>query len=338
MKSPYKYNIMTKKIAINGSGRIGRASLRANLTRNLFEIVAINDLSDIHQTAHLIKYDTMYGTLPNKVEVEGEYIVIDGHKILHTPERDPANLPWKKLGVDIVLECTGIFTTPEKASLHLQAGAKKVLLSAPGKGVERTIVRGVNDSQLKDSDVIVSNASCTTNCTAPIVMLLDKHFGIESGFLSTVHSYTNSQNIVDSSHKDIRRGRAAALNIIPTTTGATKAVVEVLPNLKGKLTGQAYRVPTATGSIIELNLVLKKETSREVINNIFEKASKNELAGILAYTQEQLVSSDYVGNPHSCIIDSEFTEVLNGNMVRVLAWYDNEWGYSNRLIEIANEM
>jgi len=280
----------------------------------------------------------MYGTLPNTVEVDGEYIVIDGHKILHTQERDPANLPWKKLGVDIVLECTGIFTTPEKASLHLQAGAKKVLLSAPGKGVERTIVRGVNDSQLKDSDVIVSNASCTTNCTAPIVMLLDKHFGIESGFLSTVHSYTNSQNIVDSSHKDIRRGRAAALNIIPTTTGATKAVVEVLPNLKGKLTGQAYRVPTATGSIIELNVVLKKETSREVINNIFEKASKNELSGILAYTQEQLVSSDYVGNPHSCIIDSEFTEVLNGNMVRILAWYDNEWGYSNRLIEIANEM
>ena len=329
---------MRKKIAINGSGRIGRACLRANLERDLFDIVAINDLSDIHQTAHLLQYDTMYGTLPHKVEVQGEYIVINGHKILHTQERDPSKLPWSKLGIDIVLECTGVFKTPEKAGLHIQAGAKKVLLSAPGKGVERTIVRGVNDAELKDGDVIVSNASCTTNCTAPIVMLIDEHFGIESGFLSTVHSYTNSQNIVDNSHKDIRRGRAAALNIIPTTTGATKAVVQVLPQLKGKLTGQAYRVPTATGSIIELNLVLKKETSREVINNVFEKASKNQLKGILDITEEKLVSSDYVGNPHSCIIDSEFTEVLNGNMVRILAWYDNEWGYSNRLIEIAAEM
>jgi len=329
---------MRKKVAINGSGRIGRASLRANLERNLFDIVAINNLSNIHQTAHLLQYDTMYGTLKHKVEVQGEYIVINGHKILHIQERDPSKLPWKKLGIDIVLECTGVFKTPEKAGLHIQAGAKKVLLSAPGKGVERTIVRGVNDSDLKDSDIIVSNASCTTNCTAPIVMLLDEHFGIESAFLSTVHSYTNSQNIVDNSHKDIRRGRAAALNIIPTTTGATKAVIEVLPQLKGKLTGQAYRVPTATGSIIELNLVLKKETSREVLNNVFDKASQNQLKGILDITEEQLVSSDYVGNPHSCIIDAEFTEVLNGNMVRILAWYDNEWGYSNRLIEIAAEM
>ncbi len=329
---------MRKKVAINGSGRIGRASLRANLERNLFDIVAINNLSNIHQTAHLLQYDTMYGTLKHKVEVQGEYIVINGHKILHIQERDPSKLTLKKLGIDIVLECTGVFKTPEKAGLHIQAGAKKVLLSAPGKGVERTIVRGVNDSDLKDSDIIVSNASCTTNCTAPIVMLLDEHFGIESAFLSTVHSYTNSQNIVDNSHKDIRRGRAAALNIIPTTTGATKAVIEVLPQLKGKLTGQAYRVPTATGSIIELNLVLKKETSREVLNNVFDKASQNQLKGILDITEEQLVSSDYVGNPHSCIIDAEFTEVLNGNMVRILAWYDNEWGYSNRLIEIAAEM
>ena len=332
------YKQMKKRIAINGSGRIGRASLRANLQRDLFEIVAINDLSDIHQTAHLIKYDTMYGTLTNKVEVDGEYIVIDGHKILHTQERDPSLLPWKKLNVDIVLECTGIFKTPEKAGLHLQAGAKKVLLSAPGKGVERTIVCGVNDSELKDSDIIVSNASCTTNCTAPIVKLLDETFGIESGFLSTVHSYTNSQNIVDSSHKDIRRGRAAALNIIPTTTGATKAVVQVLPNLKGKLTGQAYRVPTATGSIIELNIMLSKKTTVQEVHDLFTKASQNELKGVLDITNEQLVSSDYVGNPHSSVIDMEFTEVLNGNMLRLLAWYDNEWGYSNRLIEIATRM
>ena len=333
-----KYNCMKKRIAINGSGRIGRASLRANLNRNLFDIIAINDLSDIHQTAHLLKYDTMYGTLPNTVEVDGEYIVIDGHRILHTQERDPAKLPWKELHIDIVLECTGIFKTPELAGLHIQAGAKKVLLSAPGKGVERTIVCGVNDSELLDSDIIVSNASCTTNCTAPIVMLLDKEYGIEAGFLSTVHSYTNSQNIVDASHKDIRRGRAAALNIIPTTTGATNAVVDVLPNLKGKLTGQAYRVPTATGSIIELNVLLKKETSVDKIHELFKNASQNELKGILDITEEQLVSTDYVGNPHSSIIDMEFTEVLNGKMLRILAWYDNEWGYSNRLIEIASKM
>ncbi len=333
-----KYKQMKKRIAINGSGRIGRASLRANLKRDLFEIVAINDLSDVHQTAHLIKYDTMYGTLPNKVEVDGEYIVIDGHRILHTQERDPSKLPWGKLNVDIVLECTGIFKTPEKAGLHLQAGAKKVLLSAPGKGVERTIVCGVNDSELQDSDIIVSNASCTTNCTAPIVKILDEEFGIVSGFLSTIHSYTNSQNIVDASHKDIRRGRAAALNIIPTTTGATKAVVEVLPNLKGKLTGQAYRVPTATGSIIELNVLLNKDTTTQEVHQIFEKASQNQLKGILDITKEQLVSTDYVGNPHSSIIDMEFTEVVNGNMLRILAWYDNEWGYSNRLIEIASRM
>lgn len=333
-----KYKQMKKRIAINGSGRIGRASLRANLKRDLFEIVAINDLSDINQTAHLIKYDTMYGTLPNKVEVDGEYIVIDGHKILHTQERDPSNLPWAKLNIDIVLECTGIFTTPEKAGLHLQAGAKKVLLSAPGKGVERTIVCGVNDSELQDSDIIVSNASCTTNCTAPIVKILDEEFGIVSGFLSTIHSYTNSQNIVDASHKDIRRGRAAALNIIPTSTGATKAVVQVLPNLKDKLTGQAYRVPTATGSIIELNVLLNKDTTTQEVHQIFTKASQNQLKGILDITKEQLVSTDYVGNPHSSIIDMEFTEVVNGNMLRILAWYDNEWGYSNRLIEIASRM
>ncbi|MBT6143209.1 type I glyceraldehyde-3-phosphate dehydrogenase [bacterium] len=328
---------MRKKVAINGFGRIGRASFRANLKQDLFDVVAINDLSDIYTTVQLLKYDSSYGTLESTIEIDGDYIVVDGKKILHLTQRDPSQLPWKELEIDVVLECTGIFKTKETAGMHLQAGAKKVVLSAAGKDIERTIVLGVNQDEYQaETDNIISNASCTTNCAAPIVMLLDQEFGIESGYLSTVHSYTASQNILDNTHKDFRRARTAATNIIPTSTSATKAIGMVLPQLEGKLTGQAYRVPCANGSIIELNVLLSKSTTVEEVHELFKAASQNQLKGILDLSSEQLVSSDYVGNPYSSVIDMEFTHVLNGKMLRILSWYDNEYGYSNRLIELAN--
>jgi len=327
---------MRKKVAINGFGRIGRASFRANLKQDLFDVVAINDLSDIYTTVQLLKYDSSYGTLDSTIEIDGDYIVVDGKRILHLTQRDPSQLPWKQLEIDVVLECTGIFKTKETAGMHLQAGAKKVVLSAAGKDIERTIVLGVNQDEYQaETDSIISNSSCTTNCAAPIVMLLDQEFGIESGYLSTVHSYTASQNILDNTHKDFRRARSAATNIIPTSTGATKAISMVLPQLEGKLTGQAYRVPCATGSIIELNVLLSKSTTVEEVHELFKEASQNQLKGILDLSSEQLVSSDYVGNPYSSVIDMEFTHVLNGKMLRILSWYDNEYGYSNRLIELA---
>ena len=332
---------MAIKIAINGFGRIGRNVLRAILEakRDDIVVVAINDLADAAANARLLKRDSVHGAYPGSVEVDGDHIVVDGHRIRVTAERDPAKLPHGEMGVDIAMECTGFFTDAAKAGLHLAAGAKRVLISAPGKGVDLTVVYGVNHDQLTAAHKIVSNASCTTNCLAPVAMVLDREFGITKGLMTTIHSYTNDQKILDQIHEDPRRSRAAALSMIPTTTGAARAVGEVLPQLKGKLDGSAVRVPTPNVSLIDLTFVSGRDTTKDEVNAVLKKAAtEGALAGILDWTDEPLVSIDLNHNQASSTVDSLETAVIGGNLVRVVSWYDNEWGFSNRMADTAVAM
>jgi glyceraldehyde 3-phosphate dehydrogenase len=329
---------MTTKFAINGFGRIGRMVLRAALSRHEkdIEIVAINDLDKPATLAHLFKYDSVHRNWPGAVKVSEKGISIDGKEYRVTAEKDPAKLPWKELGVDVVLECTGRFTDREKAAAHLTAGAKKVLLSAPGKSPDITVAFGINHEQYDSAKHhVISNASCTTNCLAPTAKVLNDTFGIEKGLMTTIHSYTNDQRILDLVHDDLRRARAAALSMIPASTGAAKAIGEVLPALKGKLNGLAVRVPTPNVSLVDLTVVLKKATTVEEINGAYKKAAEGALKGVLQYNDEPTVSIDYNDNPHSAIFDSLSTFVMEGNLVKVMAWYDNEWGYSNRMVDVA---
>ena len=329
---------MTVKVAINGFGRIGRLVARAILAKpdSGLELVAINDLVDTKSNALLFKRDSVHGPYPGTVEVDGNDLIIDGKRVKVSAERDPASLPHKANGVDIALECTGFFTDRESAEKHLAAGAKRVLISAPAKGVDLTVVYGVNHDKLAADHLIVSNASCTTNCLAPLAKVLNDQLGIERGLMTTIHAYTNDQKILDQIHGDMRRARAAAMSMIPTTTGAARAVGEVLPELKGKLDGSAIRVPTPNVSMVDLTFTPKRDTSREEVNAILKAASESgPLKGILAYSDEPLVSIDYNHNPASSTIDSLETAVLEGKLVRVLSWYDNEWGFSNRMVDTA---
>ncbi|MDA9313013.1 type I glyceraldehyde-3-phosphate dehydrogenase, partial [Vicingaceae bacterium] len=318
-------------------GRIGRLSFRELLKKDEAEIVAINDLTDIETLAHLLRYDSVHGKLDYSVQVESDFLVVNGMRVKVVSNPTPETLPWADLKVDVVIECTGRFLTQESASQHIKAGASKVVLSAPAKDAVKTIVIGVNDQTLTKEDVIVSNASCTTNCLAPIVKVLDENFGIEKGYISTVHAYTADQNLQDAPHKDLRRARAAALSIIPTTTGAASAVAKVLPSMLGKLDGIALRVPIPDGSLTDLTAILNKDVTKEQINEAFEKASKNQLKGVLEYTSDSLVSVDIVGNTHSCIVDSQLT-AANGSLVKIVGWYDNEYGYASRLAELTLKM
>jgi glyceraldehyde 3-phosphate dehydrogenase len=327
------------RIAINGFGRIGRMVLRAALQRQDkdIEIVAINDLDKPATLAHLFKYDSVHRAWPGPVSHNEKGFVIDGKEYRVTAEKEPAKLPWKELGVDVVLECTGRFTERAKAELHLQAGARKVLLSAPGKSPDLTVAFGINHHSYDPAKHhIISNASCTTNCLAPTAKVLDDAFGIERGLMTTIHSYTNDQRILDLVHEDLRRARAAALSMIPSSTGAAKAIGEVLPNLKGKLNGSAVRVPTPNVSLVDLTVVLKKATSVEEVNAAFKKAAEGPLKGVLEYSEAQTVSVDYNDNPHSAIFDATTTSVMEGTLVKVFAWYDNEWGYSSRMVDVAH--
>jgi glyceraldehyde 3-phosphate dehydrogenase (phosphorylating) len=322
--------------SINGFGRIGRNVLRAMSQEQVERVVAINDLTDTHTLAHLLKWDSVHGKFDGEISYDDENIIVRGHEIRIFKERDPANLPWKKLNVDVVLESTGFFTSRDKAELHLNAGANRVLISAPAKDPDVTICIGVNDNAFDpDKDKIVSNASCTTNCLAPMAKVLNDNFGIAHGFMSTIHSYTNDQRILDFPHKDLRRARAAAINIIPSTTGAAKAIGEVIPDLKGKLNGGAFRVPTPDGSVTDFTAVLEKDATVDAVNAAFkEAASAKSYKGVVEYSDEALVSTDIVGNPHSCIFDSQITLMLGNRFVKVVGWYDNEWGYSNRCVEL----
>jgi len=325
------------KIAINGFGRIGRLTFRNLIENPNVEVVAINDLTDNATLAHLLKYDSVHGKFNGTVTADGEFITVNGNKIHGIAEREPAKLPWGAMGIDVVVECTGRFTDSSAAKLHLDAGAKKVVISAPATGEVETIVLGVNDAQITSDKKIYSNASCTTNCLAPMVKVLDEAFGVESGFMQTIHAYTADQNLQDAPHKDLRRARAAAYSIVPTSTGAAKAVGLVLPHLKGKLNGSSLRVPIPDGSITDFTAVLKKPATAEEINAAFKKAADNELKGILEYQADPIVSIDIVGNKHSCIFDSGLTIVL-GNTVKVLGWYDNEAGYSARLADLVTRI
>jgi glyceraldehyde 3-phosphate dehydrogenase len=327
---------MTVKIGVNGFGRIGRNFLRAARKRGAdVEIVAVNDLTDAKTLAHLLKYDSVHGRFEGEVRVTDTGLSIDGHDLRVTAERDPANLPWKELGAEVVVESTGLFTDREKAGVHLEAGAQKVVISAPAKGEDITIVMGVND-ELYDSAIhhVISNASCTTNCVAPMAKVLDDAFGIEQGFMTTVHAYTNDQNLLDLQHKDLRRGRAAAINIVPASTGAAKATSLVLPQLKGKMDGLAMRVPVPDGSVTDLVATLTRPATVDEVNGAFRVASETgSLAGRLVYTEDPIVSSDIVGSDASCTFDSLSTMAM-GNVVKIIGWYDNEWGYSNRLLDL----
>ena len=330
---------MSIRVGINGFGRIGRLVFRSMASREDFEVVGINDLTDAKTLAHLLKYDSVHGRYPGKVEAKGDSIVVDGKEIKISAEKDPANLPWGKLGADYIIEATGVFRTKAACEKHIQAGAKKVVLTVPAKDeIDNTIVLGVNDNELKASDNVVSNASCTTNCLAPVAKVLNDTFGIEKGIMTTIHAFTNDQKILDLPHSDLRRGRAAAVSMIPTTTGAAKAVGKVIPELNGKLDGYAMRVPTPDGSIVDLTVELKKSTTIEEINAAMKKAAEGSMKGILEYTEDPIVSIDVVGNPHSSIFDSLSTMVLEGNMVKVLSWYDNEWGYSSRVVDLVAKM
>jgi glyceraldehyde 3-phosphate dehydrogenase len=327
---------MTVKIGINGFGRIGRNVFRAALKNPNIEVVAVNDLTDANTLAHLLKYDSVHGTLDAEVSVNGNNIVVNGKEIVVKAERDPAQLAWNELGVDIVVESTGRFTKREDAAKHLEAGAKKVIISAPAKNEDITIVMGVNQDKYDPANHhIISNASCTTNCLAPFAKVLHEKFGIVRGMMTTVHSYTNDQQILDLPHKDLRRARAAAESIIPTTTGAAKAVALVLPELKGKLNGMAMRVPTPNVSVVDLVAELEKEVTVEEVNAALKEAAEGELKGILAYSEEPLVSRDYNGNTASSTIDALSTMVIEGKMVKVVSWYDNETGYSHRVVDLA---
>ena len=330
---------MTIRIAINGFGRIGRNILRAHYEsgkKQGLQFVAINDLGDAATNAHLLKYDTVHGPFRGTVEVKEKSIVANGDSIQVLAERDPAKLPWKALGVDVVMECTGLFTSKAKAGAHLQAGARKVMISAPGdKDVDRTVVYGVNHKEIKGSDTVISNASCTTNCLAPLVKALNERIGVVSGLMTTIHSYTNDQVLTDVYHKDLRRARSATHNMIPTKTGAAAAVGLVLPHLNGKLDGFSIRVPTINVSLVDLSFVAKKKTTVEEVNKAVKQASETDLKGILEYCTEPLVSSDFNHNPASSVFDATITKVSDGTLVKVFSWYDNEWGFSNRMLDVA---
>ncbi len=329
---------MATRVGINGFGRIGRQTLKALLERHPdIEIVAINDITDTHTNAHLLKYDSTYGRFPGEVGVDGNDLIVNGKRVKVVAQRDPAAIPWGDLGASIVVESTGLFTDAEKAGAHLKGGARKVIISAPAKGEDITIVLGVNEEKYDPSKhTIISNASCTTNCLAPVAKVLNDTFGIEKALMTTAHSYTNDQKILDQVHKDLRRARSAGVNIIPTTTGAAKAVALVLPELKGKFDGYSLRVPTVTVSIIDLVVTLNKSTNREEINRAFKDAANGHLKGILDYTDEPLVSTDFRGDPHSAIVDADTTMVIGGNFAKVVAWYDNEWGYSCRVSDLVD--
>lgn len=333
---------MTTHIAISGFGRIGRLVLRAlyESGRNDIEIVGINNLADLKTNAHLLKYDSVHGRFPFEVDTDGDDIlIVNGNRIKCVREKDPTALPWSAMGVDVALDCSGAFTTREGASGHLQAGAKKVLISAPATGEDLTVVYGVNSDQLTADHKVVSNASCTTNCLAPVASVLHSAIGIEHGFMTTIHSYTGDQSIVDTNHRDLHRARAAALSMIPTSTGAAKAVGKVLPELNGKLDGVSVRVPTPNVSMIDFKFVAKRATSTEEITEIIKNAANsNELKGILGYYTDQLVSIDFNHDPHSAMFALKETKVIDGTMVRVMAWYDNEWGFSNRMLDTAVKM
>jgi glyceraldehyde 3-phosphate dehydrogenase len=331
---------MTVKVAINGFGRIGRNILRAIVEsgRKDIEVVAVNDLGPVEANAHLLRFDSVHGRFPSEVTVEGDSIVVDGHKIRVTAIKNPAELPHRELGVDIAMECTGIFTAKDKAKAHLDAGAKRVLVSAPAEGADLTVVYGVNHDRLTKDHQVVSNASCTTNCLAPVAKVLHDAVGIEKGFMTTIHSYTNDQPSLDQMHKDLYRARAAALSMIPTSTGAAKAVGLVLPELNGKLDGVSIRVPTPNVSVIDFKFVANKATSKDEINAAVKRAAEQQLKGILTYTNEPNVSIDFNHDPHSATFHMDQTKVMDGTFVRVMAWYDNEWGFSNRMADTAVAM
>ena len=329
---------MATRVGINGFGRIGRQSLRAILERypRELEVIAINDITDTKTNAHLFKYDSTYGRFPGEVEATAESLIVDGQQIKVLAQRDPAQIPWHDLGIEIVIESTGHFTDADKAAAHLRGGAKKVIISAPAKGEDLTIVLGVNEHMYDpEKHTIISNASCTTNCLAPAAKVLNDTFGIEYGLMNTIHSYTNDQRIQDQVHSDLRRARAAAANIIPTTTGAAKAVALVIPELKGRFDGMSLRVANLTVSVVDFVATVRKQTTKQAVNEAFKAAAAGALSGILDYTEEPLVSSDFRGDTHSSIIDGLTTQVLGGNMVKVVAWYDNEWGYSCRVSDLA---
>ncbi|MFC1941489.1 type I glyceraldehyde-3-phosphate dehydrogenase [Chloroflexota bacterium] len=329
---------MVTRIGINGFGRVGRLTLRSinQYHGGQLEVVAVNDLTDTKTNAHLLKWDSTYGPYLGKVEASEDSIIVDGKKIKVLSERDPANIAWKDYGVDIVIESTGLFTDATKAAAHLQGGAKKVLISAPASNEDVTIVLGVNEDQYMPANHnVISNASCTTNCIAPVVKVLHQSFGVNKGLMTTIHAYTNDQRILDTFHKDLRRARSAGTNIIPTTTGAARLVGEIIPELKGKVHGLAFRVPTITVSVVDFVADLDKEVTIEEVNQVFKAAAEGPLSGILEYCQEELVSMDFKGNPASSIVDALGTMVIAGNMVKILAWYDNEWGYSCRLADLA---
>jgi glyceraldehyde 3-phosphate dehydrogenase len=331
---------MAIRVAINGFGRIGRLVLRALVEnkRHDIQVVGINDLGPIETNAHLLRYDSIHGRFPSEVKVDGEHMIVDGHKIKVTAIKDPAQLPHKELAVDIAFECTGIFTSKDKASAHLTAGAKRVLVSAPADGADLTVVYGVNHQKLTKEHLIVSNASCTTNCLVPVAKVLNDTVGIEKGFMTTIHSYTNDQPSLDQMHKDLYRARAAALSMIPTSTGAAKAVGLVLPELKGKLDGVSIRVPTPNVSVIDLKVVTKKATTVEEINNAMKRAASQELKGVLDIVDEPLVSRDFNHDPASSSFALDQTKVMDGNFLRVMSWYDNEWGFANRMSDTAAAM
>ena len=331
---------MKTKVAINGFGRIGRNAFRIAFDRSDLEIVGINDLTDTKTLAHLLKYDTSYGKYHHEVEHDDTHIIVKGVKIPISAEKDPSVLPWKKLGVDVVIESTGRFTKGEDAMAHIKAGARKVVISAPAKGYDvQTLVIGANEDEMSKSGPIVSNASCTTNSVAAVMDIMDREFGVEKAMLTTVHSYTASQVLQDAPAKDLREGRAAAENIVPTTTGAAIAVALTVPNLKGRFDGLSIRVPTPVVSISDVTMVLKRDTTKEEINEVFKKAAKEPYyQGIVGVSEEPLVSKDYVGNSHSGVVDLLLTNVVAGNLVKVVVWYDNEWGYSNRLVELVADI
>ncbi|MFD2182340.1 type I glyceraldehyde-3-phosphate dehydrogenase [Rhodoplanes azumiensis] len=331
---------MAVRVAINGFGRIGRNVLRAaaEAGRTDIEFVAINDLAPVETNAHLLRFDSVHGRYPGVVKVEGDSIDIGHGKIKVTAIKDPTTLPWKELGVDIAMECTGIFTAKDKAKMHLDAGAKRVLVSAPSDGADLTVVYGVNDDKLTKEHLVVSNASCTTNCLAPVVKVLNDAIGIDKGFMTTIHSYTNDQPSLDQVHKDLYRARAAALSMIPTSTGAAKAVGLVLPELKGKLDGVAVRVPTPNVSVVDLKFIAKRATTKDEITAAIKAAADGPLKGILGYTEQPNVSSDFNHDPHSSVFHVDQTKVMDGTLVRVMSWYDNEWGFSNRMLDTAVAM
>ena len=329
---------MTTRVGINGFGRIGRQSMKALLERypREIEVVAVNDLTDTKTNAHLLKYDSTYGRFPGEVEATADTLIVNGHKITVFSQRDPALIPWGDMGVELVIESTGLFTDADKAAAHIRGGAKKVIISAPAKGEDLTIVLGVNDFMYDPAKHnIISNASCTTNCLAPAAKVINDTFGIEKGLMNTIHSYTNDQRILDQVHKDLRRARTAGANIIPTSTGAARALALVIPELKGRFDGMSLRVPTVTVSVVDFVATLRRETSKDEVNQAFKDAAAGPLNGILDFTDEPLVSTDFRGDPHSAIIDGLSTMVI-GNMVKVIAWYDNEWGYSSRVADLTH--